>query len=328
LLFALHPANTEVVTYVSGRSVGQMSLFYLAGLVGFLSWRDGYGRGRLWFFTLSAFLLALASKEIAWTFPLALALMMWLAREPALKATWPAWLAGLAGLAVIFSLDRYRSLVQTSLETRSILENLWTQVEGIHYLITRPLLGLHNNIDPDLPVRLAYAPDLAWKLALPAVLLLVALSQIRRRPWLSLGIAWFFLHLLPTNSLLARLDVANDRQLYLALLGPAFILAVLLQRLWGVARVPAILALVLILAAHTHARNDDYRDEISLWQATTRDSPDKARAWNNLGYAHQEAGQWDAAETAYLRALDLDPGYERAQANLDEVRRRRAQAPL
>jgi protein O-mannosyl-transferase len=59
-----------------------------------------------------------------------------------------------------------------------------------------------------------------------------------------------------------------------------------------------------------------YRSEIAIWEDTARKSPGKARAWNNLGYAYQQAGRFRDAESAYLRALRVDPGYELARGNL------------
>ncbi len=319
LIFALHPANTEAVTYISGRSVSLMAWFYLAGLVLFLRPAGPMARGKPRAFAMLAFLLALSVKEIAVTLPVALILTLWFCDRPRIKTTWPIWLASLVGLLLLISLERYRQFFATSLETRTLAENLLTQIEGLHYLITRPLFGLRLNIDPALPTHLALTSALAWKLLLPGLALLLALWQWRRRPWLSLGIAWFFLHLAPTNSLLARLDVANDRQLYLAMLGPAFIMAMFIQRWIWLLRWPAVLGLAFVLGSASHARNTDYRDEISLWRATTGDAPDKARPWNNLGYAYQIAGHKDEAIAAYRHALSIDPAYEKPKANLREM---------
>ena len=62
------------------------------------------------------------------------------------------------------------------------------------------------------------------------------------------------------------------------------------------------------------------RSEVSLWEDTARKSPGKARAWNNLGYAYQQAGRFRDAEAAYLGALRLDPGYALARGNLREMK--------
>ena len=48
---------------------------------------------------------------------------------------------------------------------------------------------------------------------------------------LAFSVLWFFLWLAPTNSFIPRLDVANDRQLYVALIGPSLGTARLLLRL-------------------------------------------------------------------------------------------------
>lgn len=113
--------------------------------------------------------------------------------------------------------------------------------------------------------------------------------------------------------MLPRLDIANDRQLYLALIGPALLLARTIgTRLPARAAAGLVSVLCVVLAAATVARNADYRNEISLWQATVEASPNKARAWNNLGYAHRLAGDADAARAAFVRALQIDPGFARA----------------
>ena len=114
--------------------------------------------------------------------------------------------------------------------------------------------------------------------------------------------------------------MANDRQLYLASWGLFVAVAAgadLLRGKWGARRVTAGAAvLVLALGALTVTRNRAYRSEVALWEDTAGKSPGKARAWNNLGYAYQQAGRFPEAEAAYLRALRIDPGYALASGNL------------
>jgi tetratricopeptide (TPR) repeat protein len=141
---------------------------------------------------------------------------------------------------------------------------------------------------------------------------LAGLLQIRKRPWLGFGILWFFLHLAPTNSVIPRLDVANDRQLYLAGWGLFLLAAALVPRR---AAVPAV-ALAALLAAGSVARQLDYRSEIALWEADVRRAPWNARAHNNLGYAYQQAGRTADARRAYEAALIFDPGHIKARMNL------------
>ena len=74
-----------------------------------------------------------------------------------------------------------------------------------------------------------------------------------------------------------------------------------------------------MLACLTISRNPVYRSEIALWEDTTRKSPHKPRAFNNLGYAYFLAGRNEDAEKAYRRALQLKPDYKAARANLEAL---------
>jgi tetratricopeptide (TPR) repeat protein len=230
-----------------------------------------------------------------------------------------------AGLLAGLATPGYRRLLWHSLSIRPPAESLLTQIDGAFYLLTRPLLLLQVNIDPGLAARESLTADLAVKAVLLCGLLAAGLLSLKRRPWVGVGLVWTLLHLVPTNALLPRLDVANDRQLYLAMLGPALLLA---GELWARAPRPlaagATVGLALILAAATVARNGDYATEVALWTATVARSPHSARAWNNLGYAQQLAGNLDGAGRAYERALALDAGHTKARWNLEAVKEMRA----
>jgi len=316
-LFALHPAQTEAVTYISGRSVSLMATCYLVALLVHLRMPSRLGRAA----TTLAFVVAIAAKENAWTLPFAITALeaarpgaSW--RSVVARTHWLWWTLVAVFLGAL-SIPGYRMLLERSLETRTLGENLLTQVDGLAYLLTRPLLLLRTNIDPDLSPQMHWTPGLALEAAALLGVLGLAVSQWRRRPWLGLGLVWPFALLLATNSVLPRLDVANDRQLYLALIGPAWIVGVALQSMRSprvAAGIAAALAVVLFGA--TAARNRDYLTEVSLWEATARSSPDKARVWNNLGYARQTAGDVAGARAAYERALAIDPDDVKARINL------------
>lgn len=325
LIFALHPANTEAVTYISGRSVSLMALFYLAAFAAYLHAAPPSRRAWAGIASPLLFAAALAVKETAWTLPFVI--LLWELARPetrfaeSLRRLWPHFLVlGLAA-AVMLSDTAYQRLLATSLATRSLGDNLLSQINGQFYLLTQPLLLLQLNIDPELPARHAFDTLLALKATVLAALAIAGVVQWRRRPWLALGLLWCFLHWLPTNSLLPRLDIANDRQLYLAMIGPAFILAATLARLLRRGFIAAALVVSVTLGIATVVRNHDYRSEIALWESTVRDSPAKARVWNNLGYAYRLAGERDAARRAYVKALELDPNHRKAHYNLQSLDR-------
>ena len=93
LIFALHPAQTEAVTYISGRSVSLMALFAFASMWAWLRAEDGV-RPAAWRFASAAlFAAALAVKENAWILPLAYALWEALCETSRKDFGWRAWLA-------------------------------------------------------------------------------------------------------------------------------------------------------------------------------------------------------------------------------------------
>ncbi|MBP2677731.1 MAG: Tetratricopeptide 2 repeat protein [Deltaproteobacteria bacterium] len=331
LLFAVHPVQTEAVTYISGRSVSLMAFFYLGSLLAYLRGRERGSRFLLYLASPFLFLLAAASKEVALTLPFATILCEAARRErhgwkEVLRAQSVHWVL-LAALAVfILAHAGYARLLEACFGIRGVADNLLTQIHGIGHLLSRLAMPWAMNIDPDLPVFSPGSPVPLPEALLLAALLAAGIVGLKKRSVAGFGILWFFLHLLPTNSFIPRLDVANDRQLYLASWGLFMAGAAeadLLRGKWGPRRVAAAATvLVLALGALTVSRNRVYRSEVALWEDTARKSPGMARVWNNLGYAYQLAGRSRDAEAAYLRALQIDPGYSLASGNLRELRAR------
>ncbi|MBI2790050.1 MAG: DUF2029 domain-containing protein [Elusimicrobia bacterium] len=306
LMFALHPAQTEAVTYVCGRSSSLMATFYLGAALLYL-------RGASVLASAALFVLAVSVKESAIAFPAALLLF----DGKFQRRQAPVWLAAAAGLVAMGMSARYRDLLGYGFTQRGMLANLLTQVNGVWYLLARLTTLRGFNIDPGLPEPSAWTPALAVQAGALAALLALGFSSLRRRPELGFGILWFFLQLVPTNSLVPRLDPANDRQLYLACWGPFLALAVAASRALPPLRARAAAGILLAaFAAASVVRQLDYRSEIRLWEASVREAPDNARARNNLGLAYQEAGRREEALAQYWAALRLRPDYTKAGVNL------------
>jgi tetratricopeptide (TPR) repeat protein len=326
LMFALHPVQTEAVTYVSGRSVSLMALFYLGSLLVYTR-ADAAASPRAWrLFSAALFAAAVLVRETAVTLPLALLLLESIGAKRSVReklkrlAFHGAVLA--AGLLAIAASPAYRHLFEVSLALRSLAENLLTQANAICYLAGQLVFPWRLNADPDLPVFTAFTPVIGAQALAVIALLAIGLRNLRRRRWIALAVLWFFIHLLPTNSVLPRLDVANDRQLYLASIGAFVAMGAVLQ--WLLARLQrrwlvnvAIGLLLLGLGTLTIQRNQVYESQVAFWEDAAGGSPGKPRVFNNLGYAYQQEGRYGDARHAYRRAIELDPDYWRARINLD-----------
>ena len=311
LLFALHPAQTEAVSYISGRSASLVATFYLGALLLHL-------RGVHRTYPTLLFVLALATKETAVTFPVA-ALLCDLARgKLQLRRTLPYWLVLCAAALVLLLAPRYQEFIAYGFSKRGLVENLITQVAGVSYLVSR-LVGLHGyNIDPALPTLTAVDGVLAFEAASLLALFLLGVFSFRQRPWIGFGVLWFFLQLAPTNSIVPRVDVANDRQLYLACWGLFLAICIQVERAGLVRSVcyGLSVAIAATFAAASIHRQMDYWSEIALWEASVRESPWNSRAHNNLGYAYYLAGRRVDARREMETALLFDPKNEKARANL------------
>jgi hypothetical protein len=342
LIFALHPAQTEAVTYISGRSTSLMALFYLGSLMAYARGCDRNNRYLVCLVSPLLFFLAVSTKETAVTLPLAL--LLW---ERTGKARRP-WRATLKNLAVHASLlgimaivlcahHGYLKFFQACFRIRGWTENLLTQVNALPYLISRLFLVRSLNIDPDLPGVREWDPLIISQAIILAALIFLGLSCLRRRPSIGFGLLWFFIHLLPTNSFIPRLDIANDRQLYLASWGLILAFSIELGQAVKYLKPGRVLShslvipLAFILCFFTIARNNVYKSEIALWEDTAGKSPYKARVHNNLGYAYYLSGRYGDAERAYLAALRIKPDYSLSRNNLtllDNLRHEKARAGI
>ena len=319
LLFAVHPVNTEAVSYICGRSASLMTLFYLAALLSYVIGRTRDNRLYLYVATPLLFALALAVKETAMTFPLALLLWelgcggRW---QFAFKPQRPIWvLAAIAVLFFVFS-NSYFNQMQRSAEFNGLYGNLATQLSGFAWLLRQWALPLWLNIDPDLPLRTSFSGAL-WPLLLIIALFVLMLACWHRRPWLGFALAWAMLQLIPLYLFLPRIDIANERQLYLA--GWPMLLTLCIElTLWLNSRVfrVVVAALLLACASLTILRNQVYASEISLWQDTALKSPNKARVHNNLGHAYLLAQRYGEARNEFAAALQIDPQLYQARYNL------------
>lgn len=325
LLFALHPVQTEAVTYISGRSSSLAACFCLLSLYCWVRSEEGE-RTSAWLAACCVcFGLAVATKETALILPLAL--LLYSADRPlpqTLKRLTPMFLLMALLLVVALSLSTYRRLLTVSLDTRTIGANLLTQSHAIFYLAGQLIRITNGNADPQLPV----INSLDWNAALSCIAVanavIWALINRARRPLASFAVLWFILWLAPTNSILPRLDVANDRQLYLALLGPAWWLAVHLTS-WQPKRAalrPATMALILVaLSWATYQRNFAYHTEVAFWEDTAARNPANSRAANNLGMAYAIECRFGDAEAEFNRAVELSGDDYYSRINLILLRK-------
>ncbi len=336
LLFALHPAHSEVITYISSRSTGLMVLLCMVSLLFSLSAilpKNGLKPAYL-IASVFCWILAILVKEPAMVLPV-LAWLLVKLRYPstniyesfkALSGFKKVFILAVFTLPIVYicQIDQYSSLLMQVFSTDNLHSQLLNQpVAHMHYL-TQTLLGLNLNVD----YQLDFSKTLNMQICLQASWILacggMALYYFKRFPLICFCMLWWFVCLLPSNSIIPRPDIVNDRQIYMASIGALLLLATAIVKLThylNMQRFFLVIVSVILMGnvVATRMRNWDYETEVTLWQSSVNKAPTNARAWNNLGYAYKLSKHNQKAKQAFENALKFDANNEKAFYNLQEL---------
>ncbi len=338
-LFALHPLQTESVSYLSQRAESLASALYLAGLLALLA-RDGRpdGRGPRLAAAWGALILGLLVKPIVATLPAAWLLAAAVVPVPEEAGDGP-WrrvarrlpvAAPLLGVALAWGAWQLGAAAGSNhaglgLEGLAFSTSLLTQLKVVPAYLLRALWPAGQCADCEVPLAqgLSEPAVLAGGAALAALLggsLWLAARAGRREGDLpaaarlaGFGLPFFLLALAP-SSLVPLRDVMAEHRVYLALLGPFTAAAAggaAALRRWLPGRAAPVglgLAVALLLAAGvaTARRNQVWATSLGFHEAAARAAPGKARAQVNLGSAYMAAQRFEEALVAFRRAQALE----------------------
>jgi tetratricopeptide (TPR) repeat protein len=337
MLWALHPIQTQAVTYVTQRYESMMGLFYLLAVYAVIR-SDASAQRRAWATaSVAAALVAMGCKEVAISAPLCILLYDRAFLAGSFREAWNRRRGMYCGLAGVWAAFAALMVSSSSRSTWSGFD--MPLLPWFDYAKTQFGVILHY-------VRMSFWPrplvlDYGWPVArslgeiLPGAVVVGGLAAasvhalVRRPKWGFLG-AWFFLILAPTSSIMPIADVAFIHRMYLPL--AAIVVAVVIggqiageaiaRRQWmprkGVAAVGigVVTAIAISMAAGTWRRNNDYSSPLSIWTDTVAKAPDNARAQNNLGNILAAQGKIDEAAAHYQEALHANPRYAGAHYNL------------
>ncbi|HZZ19616.1 MAG TPA: tetratricopeptide repeat protein [Opitutaceae bacterium] len=328
LLWAVHPLQTEAVTYVVQRAESLMGLFYLLTLYAFIRSAAPSGRHRgFWTATcIGCCLLGMGTKEVMVSAPVIVLLydrtfVSGTFREAihrrgrlyaALFATWiPLALlvisshgrGGTAGTAAGLPWWRY-SLAQF----HAVTHYLWLAVWG------GPLVFDYGTAIDSPPLR--FLRDFA----VVAILAVATLWALVRRPAAGFLGACFFAILAPSSSIVpVATETMAEHRMYLPLAAVVVAVVLLLHRWTGRAMIPLCLVFAAALTAATFLRNADYRSELSIWKDTVAKAPENERAHANLGGSYLALVDLDHALNEYSAAQRLKPEDAEIQNDLGNL---------
>lgn len=320
VLWAVHPLQTQVVTYVSQRTESLMALCYLLTLYCFI--RGTETRPRLWHgLAIVACLFGMACKEVMVTAPLMVLLYDRVFVAGSWRAAWgQRWrlYLGLAGTWLLLG------WLMIGVKERDVGFGLGASV--FDYALTAcKALVLYGRLGVwPQPLIFDRGPVLvkslaeAWPWILGVGLLLGAAAVAwRRKTALGFVAAWFFIVLAPTTSVVpvVQQPIAENRP-HLALAALIVLVVFGLYSRIGAWALAVSGALATVAAVATLNRNRDYASEVGLWRDTVAKAPGNVRAQHNLGAALQKSGQAGEAIAAFEASLALDPAYFYAHVSL------------
>jgi len=292
LVFAVHPVHTEVVNSIFNRSEMLVSLGVAGGLWWFLPTVQNHP-GRAWSLLGVVYLLVMLCRETGIVLPAIAVIFLW-------TTTAGNWRLRLRKCLPVFwlliPLAIYLGMRANALDTPLNFEEMATRMPtGSDQGHGLPVLGLFFNPAAVLPaitvwfdsIKLMLWPNPLltfhsqietnqW-LALAAQLALLGFAFLRlvqKKPGLFLGLAFFYLSILPSSRIIGELDTPvhlAERYLYMPSVGMSIALAFglgwLVQKAGHKTAVVPILIALMLLTPLTWARNAQWTSNIRLAQA-------------------------------------------------------------
>jgi protein O-mannosyl-transferase len=325
LLWAIHPLQTESVTYIVQRAESLGGLFYLLTLYCFLRGATCV-HSRVWYAaSVCSCALGMATKEVMVSAPLVVVLYDGIFLSGSFKdglrrryRWWLALAATWALLALVFRLSGSRGGSAGFGLGMTVWQYARTQFGFVvHYLKLvfwpSPLV-----LDYGYPMARGAAEIVPYAIA---VFLLVAATVVTLavRPKLGFLGVCFFAILSPSSSIVPLVgQTAAEHRMYLPL--AAVVALVVLAAFHTVERLGLRTsragALILVIAAllgwRTHQRNKVYQSELTIWEDTVVNCPLNDRAYFSRADVYRKTGQFAAAIKDYDKTIALNPRFTKA----------------
>ena len=340
LLWAVHPLQTNAVTYLVQRMTSICALFYLAALLCYVQGRLRTGavlqQTHLFAASLLFGLLAVTSKENALMLP-AMVLAYdffflkphhWVNENWVKILSWAgATLAFIALLTIAFQGKEIFSIILKGYDYRNftLTERLLTETRVIFLYLS--LLAFPSparlNLNHEFVLSRSLFSPPQTALALLGILLLLGLviGSFNRNRLFSFALFWFLGNLV-IESTVVPLELVFEHRLYLPatflfLSGTTLLFTLFRPGPW-LARATCLL-LACLLAFWTWQRNQAWATSITLWSDVVAKSPGLARGYNNLGVAYHEARDFKTAQFLFEKAIRIEPESRTAYISLGSM---------
>ncbi len=321
-LFAVHPVNTEAVSYIASRSILLCALFSLLSLLALDSYLRKGRRVHLIFFVLS-FLAAVLSREEGWILPFAAlcyngAFFGW---DSIRKHRWIHLISCSLTLAGGF-FRLYIALTVAPAGGIPYSQYLPTEMEVCLRYLTLCVFPVPLTVEHQI-APLSWLSFRVWVAGMVVAGTMVLMFRMRKtRPFCAFWGAWFFWFLIP-SSLFPLNEFMAEHRAYMSVLGFCACfgyLPVLFENREGgkISRmvVAGMIGCILAFAFGSIVRNRVWSDSRLLWMDAAAKSPGQLRPHVNLAYALMKNGQYKQAMDEFEKAMYLNPNHASVQSGI------------
>jgi len=342
VLWALHPIQTQAVTYIVQRMAILSAFFYLAGIYFFVQGRiSNKGRKKVLFYGLVfiSYVLALGTKEHTITLPAALLLVecIFFLEPSFFKQKNFRWVTILTIVLIIilliallcFWLGNPVSFVLEGYRQRpfTLYERLLTESRVLIFYLSQLFYPIpqHFSIMHDFPLSQSLFNPLSTIISIGIILILILYSilNLRRTPLLCFSILFFFLSH-TVESTVIGLELVFEHRNYLPSLFLFLPVASGLKSMidnykkkqpaLGLFLICFITLLIMSLGMSTYLRNNRWANEKTLWEDAIKHAPRQARPYQNIAMYMEKRGRLHEAFSLYDKALQMeDPRPELAR---------------
>lgn len=342
LLFAVHPANTEAVVWISARGYETLGTCVLMTYICYhtfvssLPLREGtgHGAGRMWYFAALGIFAYFIKQNYSFFFvmPLVLAASdaIFGRIRSTLKYLAPFFIIAIIRLATVHAAiaERMSSAAAAAQGgmmpvEAGVIVNPWPRfIYSVFYhaglLLWPARLCIYHE-------PIALAQEGIWFGSIALMIGAFFIPAMRRSGRvLLLALVIFALFLAPTYSPVVVTSLIAERYLYVPSIALCMVAAFVFEKygrkiaVWRPAY-GVFLCLLAALAARTMLRNEDWKTPAVFWRKSLASAPANAYAHHNMGFVYQQEGNTAAAQQEYVAALAINPGIADAYNNLGAI---------
>jgi len=324
LIWAVHPLQTQSITYTVQRIESLMGMLFLGAFYCFIRSAQNTHASKYWKLgSVMMAYLSIATKEVAAVLPL---IVLWYDRvflvesfREIRRTRWQyyLWLCGSWLILGYLMFARWETYGEAAGNVPGM--NSWTylltQSEVILKYLQLAFWPASQNLDYRWPAVQSFSEVWLPFLLMAVLVVLVIIGMWKAPRWSFLG-GWFFVILGPTSSIVPIVDVIFEHRMYLPLaslivmtiIGLFLLFQNFTQRETCGKMFLMLMSLCTIaLANASYQRNQLYASNLTMWEDVTRKSPQNLRGFYNRALHLIKQHELEEAEKYLRHALQLKP---------------------